>query len=180
MKYLVIGLGLMTQFTIAHAASLNIRVADETVALALQSSNPDTGAAVEAGFVRNRDDDTTVVNAGLFVSGTGERSGLVGRMGVKAYAADLNNQDGYGLALGGDVAYPFGAGISINGGLYFGPNELAFNDVDRYREWYLSASYEVFDNAKLAAGLGTLEIEPRSRNEIEISDGFFLEMNLSF
>ncbi|MBL4827454.1 MAG: hypothetical protein JKY66_07030, partial [Spongiibacteraceae bacterium] len=84
--------------------------------------------------------------------------------------------------LGGDASYPLGGGLAINAGLFYGPSPLAFSDIDRYREWYLSASFEVFENAILAAGIRSLDVELEFGNgfEIEIEDGAFVEMKLSF
>jgi YfaZ precursor len=178
MKYFVFVMCLATSASVGHAASFDIHVGEEAVGVALSSSNSEAGPGVEIAALRNDDDDITVASGGVFVSGT--RGVIEARLGAKAYAADLDNFEGYGLALGGQVSVPLAAGISINGGLYFGPSSLAFSDVDGYQEWYVGASFDVVENATLAAGVGSFEIETESGREVEVDDGFFVRMKLGF
>lgn len=178
MKHLVIAMGLLTPFSLAHAAGLDVRIGDDVVGIGLQSSLANEAAETELMLLRNDDKDTTLLSAGLFV--TGDRGGIKGHLGVKAYGADLDWADGYGLALGGDLIFPLAAGIAIESGLFYGPEPLTASDLDNYQEWYIGASYEVFDNAKLAAGIGSLELETDNNVTVDVEDGVFVEMSLRF
>jgi len=178
MKKLTYALGLMLPFSMAEAGGLDIRVGDEAVAAKIHSADPDPGPATELGVVYNSDAEATVGTAGLFV--TGSRGLVRGKVGAKAYAVDLDNQDGYGVALGADLKLPLEGGFAIQGGLYIGPDSLGAGDVDTYTEWYISASFEIIENASIAAGISSLEIETDFGQEVEVEDGFFLEMKLEF
>lgn len=178
MKKLVMAMGLMTPLSFTYAAGLDIRVGEDSIGFILGASDTNTESAAEAALFYNEDRDFTVLNAGLFV--TGSKGKLAGRVGAKAFAADLDSIDGYGVALGADVTYPLSFNISVETGLYFAPGALTFGDFDRYRQWYVSASYSMFDNAKLAIGIGSLEIDDEFDNSIEVDDGAFFEMKLRF
>jgi hypothetical protein len=128
--------------------------------------------------VHNDDNDSDLLSAGLFVNGS--RQGFDGRLGGKAYYVDLSRDSGYGMALGGEISVPISQELKVNAGIYYGPSSLSFSDVDGYQEWFVRLNYRLFENARLGIGVISLEIDPERGQKVEVDDGLFIEMNLSF
>lgn len=163
--------------SIANASEFTVRVSDDAVSFFLAPESTEDRSAL-LGLIHNDDENSDVLLAGLFVNGT--RDKVSGRLGGKVYYANLNKVDGYGMALGGEATLPVALDLTVNAGIYYGPSSLSFSDVDGYEEWFVKASYQVFENAKLSAGVGSLEFEPERGKDIEMDDGIFIEMNLNF
>ena len=163
--------------TASVANEFTIRISEETLSLFLDPTASEQ-SATQLAFIHNDDEDSDLLSAGYFASGT--RGDINGRLGGKAYYADLDRDSGYGIALGGEVFLPIQPDLVINGGAYYGPSSLSFSDVDGYQEIFVKVNYQVFDNARVGAGYGTLEVEPENGSDVDVEDGLFLEMNLSF
>ncbi len=175
MKYLT-GLVAALASSSVLASGTTIRVGEDAVSLYLEPKPSPTNSA-QFALVHNNDDDITLGSVGLFANG--QRQQLSGRLGGKAYYADLDSDSGYGLALGGDFSFALNPDLSLDAGLYYGPDSLSFSDVEGYEEWYVKLNLKVFDNATLGAGYGSFDIEPEAGNrDVEIDDGVFFEMKL--
>ena len=172
---LTIALSLLT--TIAVANEFTVRISEESVSLIL-SPKPTENNSAEFAFVHNDDESSDLLSAGLFAHGS--KQDFDARLGAKVYYADLDKDSGYGFALGGEVFVPVNPELKVNVGAYFGPGSLSFSDVDSYQEWFVRINYQILDNARVGAGVGSLELEPENGRDIEVDDGVFIEMNLSF
>ena len=163
--------------SVAVANEFTVRISEESVSLILDPQASATNS-VQLAFVHNDDESSSLLSGGFFANGS--RDGFDGRLGGKAYYADLDNDSGYGFALGGEASVPLNPTLKVNAGLYYGPSSLAFSDIDSYQEWFVRVNYQVFDNARVGAGVGSLELEPDRGRDVEVDDGVFIEMNLRF
>jgi hypothetical protein len=161
----------------AIADDLTVRIGEDALSLMFDPVATEKNS-VSFAFIHNDDEDTDLLSLGFFANGSKEH--FDGRLGGKIYYADLNKGSGYGAALGGEMWLPLLPDLKLNAGLYYGPSSLSFSDVDKYQEWFLRLNYQVFENAKLGAGVGSLELEPDSGSDVEVEDGVFFEMSLSF
>lgn len=163
--------------TIATASEFTVRISEESVSLYLAPKMSETNSML-FNYVHNDDESSDLISAGLFANGS--KQGFDARLGGKLYYADLHKDSGYGFALGGEVFVPINPELKVNAGIYYGPGSLSFSDVDGYQEWFLKLNYQVLDNARMGAGVGSLELEPEDGRDVDVDDGFFIEMNLSF
>ncbi|MEE8059316.1 MAG: YfaZ family outer membrane protein [Pseudomonadales bacterium] len=172
---LTISLLLFGSCTVAN--EFTVRISEESVSLIL---DPQVIAknSVQFSFVHNDDESSDLISAGFFAHGSKES--FDARLGGKAYYADLDNDSGYGITLGGEVFVPVNPQLKLNAGLYYGPSSLSFSDVDTFQEWFVGINYQVFDNASLGAGIGSLQLEPENGRDVDVDDGVFIEMKLSF
>ncbi len=161
----------------SFANEFTIRISEETLSLYLEPVVSEQNA-MQLAFLHNDDEDSDLISFGYFASGG--REDLYGRLGGKAYYADLDNDSGYGIALGGEMFFPIQSDLIINGGVYYGPSSLSFSDVDGYEEYFIRVNYQVLDNARVGAGYGSLDVEPEQGRDAEVEDGVFIEMNLTF
>ena len=158
-------------------AEATIRVGEDAVSLFLAPQPTGTNSA-QLGLIYNDDLDTTMISGGLFANGAREQ--FKGRLGGKLYYVDLDGNSGYGLALGGDLTLALNQDMSLIGGAYYGPSSISFSDVDGYEEWYVKAQFQLFPNGALAVGYSSFELEPKRGKDVELDDGVFVEMSLSF
>lgn len=161
----------------ALASEATLRIGEDAVSVFLAPQATETHS-VGLGLAHNADDDISVLSGGLFANG--QREQFTGRLGGKLYYADLDGDSGYGIALGGDLKFTLSQDLSIIGGLYYGPSSISFSDVDGYEEWFVKAHFQLFENGALGAGYGSFELEPEEGRDIEVDDGLFVEMTLSF
>lgn len=176
MKKLITLLPLVAS-SIVMANEATIRVSDDAVSFYLDPAASATNS-VQLGFLYNDDADAILLSGGLFANG--QRDRFSGRLGGKLYYADLDDDSGYGIALGGDFNYTITPMLSLHAGLFYGPDSLTFSDLEGYEEWYFRVNYKVFDTASIGAGYGSLEIEDDDDRDVEVDDGVFIEMRLTF
>ena len=118
------------------------------------------------------------MSAGFFVNG--QRAELSGRLGVKGYWADIQKDDGYGIALGGDFSLAVNEVISLLATGYWGPGSLSFSDVEGYKEWSVGANVSVFDNAIVTLSYGSLKVDTERYNEKSVDDGVKIGLRLKY
>lgn len=163
--------------SVVLAGDATVRLSDDAVSLLIDPAASATNS-VQFGLLFNDDDDAYMLSGGLFANG--QREALTGRLGAKAYYADLDEDSGYGIALGGDLNFQLSQELTLNAGLFYGPDALTFSDLDGYEEWFVRIHYRLFDTASLGAGYGSLEIESDDGVDIEVDEGLFFEMRLKF
>lgn len=173
----VLGLLFVAASSIASADFTTIRISDHAVSFNIEPVPSETNS-MQAGFLYNDDLDSFMLNGGFFANG--QREQFSGRLGVKAYYADLDVDAGGGLALGGDFVFTITPELFVNAGLFFSPSSLSFSDIEGYEEWFVRATYHVFEAAKVGVGYGSLDLEPEGKKDFELDDGFFFEMSLQF
>ena len=161
---------------------ITIRLSEESVSAYLNPTLSETNSS-HLGLLYNDDEDGILLTGGLFANG--QREMFSGRLGGKLYYADTDGKSGsdsgYGVALGGDFSYMLMPDLALNGGIFYAPTVLAFSDFDQYKEWFVRVNYKVFETARVGMGYGSLELEPEDNGrDIEMEDGFFIEMNLQF
>lgn len=160
------------------ANDLEFSFTEDSVAARYFSTVTDS-AAVELGGSHNRDDDRSLIDAGVFVFSP--RSELQGQVGVKLFYTDLDrHEDGYGLAFGGDGQLQLNSNLSLYAGAYYSPSATAFSDIEGYRQFFVGASLALFENALVSLGFSDLHIKSERRNKVEIEDGLQLKMRLKF
>jgi hypothetical protein len=161
----------------AAADEFSLRLSEDSLSLILDPEASNSNS-FQVAFIHNDDNKSDLLSAGLFANGS--RDGFSGRLGGKAYYADLDNDSGYGVALGGEIYLPINPDLQLNTGIYYGPGSLSFSDIDGYQEFFVRMNYQVFDNTRLGVGYISLELEPEKRRDVDVDDGFFVEMNFSF
>ncbi|MCG8400813.1 MAG: YfaZ family protein, partial [Firmicutes bacterium] len=115
--------GLMLS-SVAFANEVTVRISEESVSLMLDPQ-ASAGNSVQLAFVHNDDESSSLLSAGFFANGS--RDSFDGRLGGKAYYADLDNDSGYGFALGGEANVALNPEFKLNAGLYYGPDSLSFS-----------------------------------------------------
>ncbi len=177
MKLLVAIVLVVFSSVVSAANEFSLRISEESLSFMFDPQASETNS-FQFAYVHNDDNNSDLLNAGFFANGS--RESFDGRLGGKAYYADLDNDSGYGFALGGEVYIPLGAELKLNAGAYYGPSSLAFSDIDGYEEYFIKVNYQVFDNARVGLGLVSLKLEPENNQKVEVDNGVFIEMNLSF
>lgn len=173
----VIGLLMTAACSLALADTTAMRISSDAVSFKFEPV-PSATNSMQLGFLYNDDYDTFLLSAGLFANG--QRDRFSGRLGAKAYYADLDDDAGPGMALGGDFSFAIRPDLSVNAGLFYGPDSLSFAEIEGYEEWFVRLHYQVFETAQLGVGYGSLEMEPEDKKDFELDEGLFFEMILQF
>jgi hypothetical protein len=163
---------------LVYGAGVSVAVSDDAVDAAYTLSPLGRHGSAEVRWLHNAGDDRDVLSAGFFVNG--QRTELQGRLGLKAYWAEVNRDRGYGVALGGDAQVAVTDWLSLFGSLYLGPASTSFSDVDGYREWAAGINIKAFDNAAVTLRYGSVEVETGRYGDKTVDDGFKLGLKLRF
>jgi hypothetical protein len=160
------------------ADGFQLRLGDDIVEASYTAFIRDGNSSITGSWLHNSDADVDLLSGGFFVHG--DRREVAGKVGIKAYYADLDRDDGYGLALGGDGTFRFSDIISLNAGIYIGPDALSFSDVEDYFEWFVGVDLNVLQNAVVTVGYRETEIDTKRRNDVEVEDGPYIGLHLKF
>ncbi|AKH69220.1 YfaZ precursor [Spongiibacter sp. IMCC21906] len=126
----------------------------------------------------HHEDGADMIAAGVFANG--KRGSLTGRVGAKAIGLDGDDADidGGAVAFGGDLGLPLNDILRLRAGLYYGPDAVAFGDVDGYKEWSVSAEFTIFQNSALQVGYAEYEFDAENGGTFEFEDGLFVRLQL--
>ncbi len=181
MKKLLVTLPLSLLLVVAQTASADgfgIRFSDDAFAMSYNIYPIAEHSSAEFAWVHNDDDNYDVASAGFFVNGQQDR--LSGRAGVKGYYAKIDKDDGWGAAVGGDLAFQLTKIALLVGRGYWGPGSVSFSDIKCYEEWALGVNVTVFENAMISATYGSLELRTETYNYVDVDDGFSLGLKMNF
>lgn len=176
MRVAVAVLMLVVGQTVFAQAGIGFRFSDDTAGLSLAAPLGDA-ASTQLDW-RHHEDGHELASVGLFANG--RQGALSGRIGVKGYAFDVEELRGAGLALGGDFGLPMNEFVQIIVSAYIGPGAAAFDDIDGYLEWSISAEMRLFENSALEFGLAEINFDTERRDDIEYEDGPFVRLKLRF
>lgn len=176
-KTLILTTGLLTAGG-ALADGFALRLGDDVVEATYTAFVREGNASFTGSWLHNSDADTDLFSGGFFVHAN--RNEIAGKLGLKAYYADLYRDDGYGVAVGGDGSFRFSDVVSLNAGLYLGPDALSFSDIEGYWEWFVGADFNVIDNAVITVGYRETEVDTSRRDDVEIEDGPYVGLQLRF
>ncbi len=166
----------------SYAASLDVDINND--AIRGQYNFSDTNAKLGlSGTALATDDKGEVYYITARTQGTlAKKEMLKGGFGGRAYYA---NPEGFGsfqsLAIGGyvDLTVPEFTDLTLGVEVFYAPSITTTDDIDNLREISFRATYLLFENASVYAGLRYLEIEVDNR-DYEIEEGGHIGFTLQF
>lgn len=140
----------------AAAANLDFNLASNAVGADFSNNLTDTGLEWTAGFMHHSD-RADVGDLGLDLVGNASPVGsplIFGVGGKFFYIAPNGTDNGEALAIGAHFRYtwPYFNRFAIGGELYYAPNIVSFQNVDRFWEGRLTANYQILRNADAYVG----------------------------
>lgn len=168
----------------ASAEEVNIQLSSDTARFMYltEAFGQDFGRLeLEVGFLYN-ENDNSLINAGLLVRGESVSVPLIVSLGARAYYADLGPYTVGALAIGGDLLLsPESWGGFGLGGFYFtAPGVVSFIDATDLTEYGAYINFQITPQARLALGYKNIEASIENAADIEIDDGAYFSLNLSF
>ena len=164
--------------SVAGANGFSLSVSDDAVDAAFNLAPIGEKGSAELRWLHNGSKDRDVLSAGFFVNGN--RAELSGRLGVKGYWAEIDRDDGYGFALGGDFSLAVNDAISLLASGYWGPGSLSFSDVEGYKEWAVGANISVFENASVSLTYGSIKVDTERYGDKTVDDGIKIGLKLNY
>lgn len=167
------------------AEELNIQLSSDTARLMYitEAFGQDFGRLeLETGFLYNENGDS-LINLGLLVRGESVSVPLIVSMGARAYYADIGASSTVGaVAIGGDLLLqpePWG-GLGLGAFYFTAPSVVSFFDADGLTEYGAYLSFQISPQASIAGGFKHIEASVENVGDIEIEDGAYFALNLSF
>lgn len=164
--------------SMAGANGLSLGVSDDVVDASLNVAPMGDQGSMELRWLHNDRKDRDVLSAGFFVNGN--RAEFSGRLGVKGFWAEVNHDDGYGIALGGDLSLAVNNTVSLLASGYWGPGSLSFSDVEGYTEWAVGANISVFENASVSLTYGSIKVDTERYDDKSVDDGLKIGLKLNY
>ncbi|CAH0990584.1 hypothetical protein SIN8267_00678 [Sinobacterium norvegicum] len=159
----------------SHASDLGINIS-EHAAQFKYGSESDTMAW--DGSWLYEEDNGSVFSGGLYAKG--QEGMFSAKLGGRVFYADLDNGDGYGMALGGTGALHFTHQFRVEAGLHYAPSILSFSDIEGMTDAEIRAVFQVVPNASVSVGYRDASAKVEKYGREEIFKGFFFGMNMSF
>ena len=168
----------------ASAEEINIQLSDDTARFMYltEAFGQDFGRLeLEVGFLYDQNGDS-LINAGLLVRGESVSVPLIVSLGARLYYADLGPYSVGALAIGGDLLLsPESWGGFGLGGFYFkAPGVVSFLDATDLTEYGAYVNFQITPQARMALGYKHIETSIENAADIEIDDGAYFALNLSF
>lgn len=168
----------------ASAEEVNIQLSSDTARFMYltEAFGQDFGRLeLEVGFLYN-ENDNSLINAGLLVRGESVSVPLIVSLGARAYYADLDTATVGALAIGGDLLLsPESWGGFGLGGFYFtAPGVVSFIDATDLTEYGAYVNFQITPQARFALGYKNIKASIENAADIEIDDGAYFSLNLSF
>lgn len=192
MKLKLAAVCLMLFFAVARAEAngIDFRLSSKTAEFTFLTESSTFGyggADIGFGAFINENDD--IVGSGsILVSGSsaGDVRALHFGVGAKVYAGiierPVDNQEGGGLAIGGQIRYVFPAStpLAVLFEGFVAPEVVSISDFDGIREYRVALELEVTPSARAYIGYRNLEIELNNGVDIEIDDHAHAGVRFSF
>jgi hypothetical protein len=162
----------------AHAGSLQATGTDQTIGLNM-SQNIFGPLNFDLGYMHNFNNSSELATAGLHLDmGLGPVAGMVG---VKGYYADVGGQNGKGYAPGVGFSVSPIPLFSLVGSYYYSDGRFSNdNDIERYRDWALTANFHPLSLTNLFVGYGFKSVEMKGGHETIMNDGAIVGVSLNF
>lgn len=167
-----------------YADSLDADLNNDTIKVKykLSSENADLGISAAALLT---EDNGEVYSVGIRTQGrlnASENANIRGGFGLRGYHADPEIDDSFqSLALGGyiDVEIAQIPGFIVGAEVYFAPSITTTDGLENFQEISFRVSYQVFENAKVYAGIRDIEVDING-NDFNFDDGGHVGFSLEF
>jgi len=125
----------------------------------------------DINYVHNYDNSDDLVNAGLYAEFS---AGVIGgRVGAKTFYAEVDDEDGWGLAPGvGAYIKPLPM-LTLSADYFTAPSSMTSGDIEGYDDWSVKATFSPAKYVHLYAGYGDLEVETERRGNVNYDEGMF-------
>ncbi|ROS04860.1 YfaZ precursor [Sinobacterium caligoides] len=124
------------------------------------------------------EDNGSLYSGGLYAKG--QEGMFSAKLGGKIYYADLEDGDGYGIALGGSGTLHITEQFRLIADLHYSPSILAFSDIERLKEGEIKAQFQALPNATIDVGYRNVTAKVDHYGNEKIDKGLFAGVNMSF
>ncbi len=182
----ILGLAMLSAST-AHAAGIDISLADETAHLQYLTDSGSLGyggADVGVGVFFNEADDVLGTGNLLVTSNPGRSNNLQFGIGAKAYGGNVDRTDETvgAIAIGGLLRYLIPSqtpmAVALEG--YGAPSITSFGDTEDLREVMARFEVEVMPSTRGYIGYRFLEPDLDNGGEVELDDNFHVGIRITF
>lgn len=168
----------------AGAANLDFNLASNAVGADFSSNLTDTGLEWTAGFVHHKD-RADVGDLGLDLVGNASPVGsplIFGVGGKFFYIAPNGIDNGEALGVGAHFRYtwPYFNRFAIGGELYYAPNIVSFQNVDRFLESRVTANYQILRNADAYVGYRYMTAALGGGPNVTLDSSIIVGLSLTF
>ena len=167
-----------------QAHTLDVGLNNNAVGVDYSTQLPKSSVNVGAGLLHHQDNGDAYY-ASLFVAdNVNKTSGVLAGLGARGYYIDakLRNAKGTALALGGFLNYeiPTVPNLSVRADLYYAPDVLSFDEIQRYSDLSARVQYRIIEQAWVYLGYRRADVNPDKGRSQKIDEGGYVGLMLWF
>lgn len=182
-KYLFLSAVFFTS-SFSTAASYQASISDESFGVGMYFDAIAENLSADIHWIHA--DNFDLLRLGVYMSDVAsefefmEEKSLGIKMGAKGFMLNTDYDDGSGVAIGGELEYLLSETLSVYADLYYASGKLSFEDVDSYQERSIGVRAKIIKNGVLSIGYGVVEVDFDSVSNVDLEDGFLIEMAMEF
>ena len=125
----------------------------------------------------NTDINTNYVSYQFYTQDTVDRFDL--QLGAKAFWLDVEDDDGFGIALGAGVAFAVIDKLSLGLDVYYTPDVISSGDIENTLDIDLRLAYQMLENGQLFIGYRRFDAD-FEKGDVDIYDDAYFGVKFSF
>ena len=162
----------------AMANELALGISDEFIELKLTQAYGDEYSG-EFGLLRADDDDVDAKQLSYRFSTEDRVDEFDLRLGAQFYWLDVEDEDGFGVALGLSAARQLAGKLGFMGSIYYAPDILTSGDLESSLEFDAKLNYQLLENGAIFAGYRSYDADTEVA-DFDVYDDFYLGVRFSF
>lgn len=169
----------------ARGANLDFNLASNAVGVDFATSLTDSGLEGSLGYMHHSD-RVDIADAGLDLVGNASPVGSPAIFGVGAKffylspKGGLDNGEALGIGAHFRYTWPTYNRFGIGGELYYAPNIVSFQSVDRFLWARVSANYQILRNADVYVGYRYVSAAFNGSSNATLDSSIIVGMSLTF
>lgn len=167
-----------------HSHTLDLSLNNKAVFVDWTTQLPDTELNLGAGLLHHQDNGDVYFGNIFVADNVNKQAAILAGVGGRVYYIDSDKGDNTGTAigLGGFINWeiPTVPNLSIRSDLYYAPDVLSFDEVERYLDFSARVQYRIIEQAWLYVGYRNAEVKPTAGSDQTMDEGGHLGLMLWF
>ena len=168
----------------SQASTLDLHLNNDAVNVDFTTRITESELNIGAGLLHHQDNGDVYYGSIFVADNVNKQAGILAGVGGRVYYidADRSNDSGTAIGLGGFFNWeiPSVPNLSIRSDLYYAPDVLSFDEVNKYLDFSARIQYRIIEQAWLYVGYRNAEAKPDKGSTQTIDEGGHLGLLLWF
>ena len=167
-----------------HAQTLDFHLNNDAVSLDYTNRLTDSALNLGGGLLHHQDNGDAFYGSLFVADNINKQSNLLAGVGGRLYYINTDSPDikGATVSLGGFINYdiPSITNLSLRGEIYYAPDVLSFDDVEKNLDLSIRIQYRIIEQAWVYLGYRNAEVSPVHGDNRTIDEGGHVGLMLWF